>query len=777
MNLNENESMFRTIRSVNESTQRYWVCIDASPHIVSDGLWSNGEANRNPMKSFLPLFELQVLLIFGVTQICGLLLTPFRLPPFISQMMAGLILQGCFMVEPVGTYLRKMFPYGTHDTISTISSIGFVLFIFINGVQMDFGLITRMGKKAWAIAIMGLVVPLLAAITTVSVSPQLVEDGEYYNFVVASVSHTVISFAVIASLLNHLEMQNSELGKLALSSALVSDVLCTMVTSTGTIFAEGGTREIITNLLSLSSMVIFVPLLCRPAMFWIIRRTPEGRPVKDAFIYLIILLLFFLSWLSIQINQESVLGAFILGLSVPEGPPLGSALVKKLNFFATTFLLPIFVTTCMLKADFSITFSSLSITTISLVVLLIHVIKIISCIIPALYCSMPFRDALSLALILNSKGVMEIGLYCYLYDNRIIDGLTYGIMMVSIVMVACIVQWSVKILYEPSRKYGGYQKRNIMSLKEGSELRMVVCIHKPKHISWMIDVVDLCCPTAENPIIVDALHLIELVGRALPILIHHRHQRHESGREHKSYSDDVILSFDIYQHEKAHAVWAHPCTAISPWSLMYEDVCNLAFDKVASIIILPFHQRWSMDGEVEWEEKSVRALNCRVLERAPCSVGILVTRSASSAHRLAVIYLGGDDDQEALCIAKRATRKDGMSLVVYHIVCQEAEEEHLHIQVELDSENDNIRYQQIIATRGSDTASFLSEIGKQHDFFIVGRRHGIRSPQTDGLTNWSEFPELGVIADFLSSPDLGTRASILVVQQQLSPKPPPSFFF
>lgn len=148
-----------------------------------------------------------------------------------------------------------------------------------------------------------------------------------------------------------------------------------------------------------------------------------------------------------------------------------------------------------------------------------------------------------------------------------------------------------------------------MNLKPWSELRMLVCIHKPSHISSMIDVLDLCCPTTESPIIVEVLHLIELVGRALPIFIPHRLRRQASGLQHKSYSDDVILTFDIYEHDNPHAVSAYPCTAIAPPNLMYEDVCNHAFDKVASIIILPFHQRWSSDGEVQFDDKNIRTLN------------------------------------------------------------------------------------------------------------------------------------------------------------------------
>ncbi|KAK7317153.1 hypothetical protein RJT34_01137 [Clitoria ternatea] len=789
MNLNSNETMFDSIKIINDNN--YMVCYKTPPNIVSDGLWGGTENGRTPMKSFLPIFELQVLIIFVITQICRFFLKPLRLPLFISQMMAGIILHVCLLVEPLGTYTRKLFPYGTHATISTISSIGYILFIFTNGVQMDFSMITRMGKKVWTIAIIGLIVPLSIAFSTLALfHKQLREYIENYDdLYVVLVSHSTISFAVVASLLNELQIINSELGRLALSSALVSDVLCTVVTTIGTpimMDPYSNSKVLIGKLLALLALLIFVPLVCRPTMFWIIKNTQEGRPVKDGYLYAIVLMVLALGWVSIKIDQQFVLGAFVMGLSVPEGPPLGSALVKKFEFFGNSFFLPIFITISMLKADFSMNHSSILVITTVFVIFATHFIKMISCFVPALFSNMPIRDALTLALILNCKGVVEIGLYYYLYDDQIIDGETYGIMMISIIIIASFVQWSVKVMYDPSRKYVGYQKRNIMSLRPNCELKILGCIHKPNHISSMIGMLNLCCPTTENPIIVEVLHLIELVGRALPLFVSHRFQRQEFG-VNKSYSDKVILAFDLYEHDNPRAIVANTYTAISPTNLMYEDVCNLALDKVASIIILPFHQIWSIDGEVEDDDKNIRTLNFRVLEIAPCSVGILVNRAShriiDSSTRLAMIYLGGQDDNEALCLAKRALMS-GINLVVYHLVVEECvlddcSGELLDDRAMLQDVKHakNVWYQQIIAKEGSQTAGFLCDVVKKHDFFIVGRRHNINSAQTNGLTTWSEFPELGVIGDFLASPELRSHASILVVQQQLSPKSCTSHLF
>ncbi|KAJ1404589.1 Sodium/solute symporter superfamily [Sesbania bispinosa] len=490
------------------------------------------------------------------------------------------------------------------------------------------------------------------------------------------VSHTISSFAVIASLLNELCIQNSELGRLALSSALVSDVLSTFVASVG------------------------VALQC----FWIIKRTPEGRPVKDGYIYVIIAMVFGLGFVAC-VEDRFFPGLFII------------------NGFDHCFDSPFY----SLGQNNSMLSTSL-------------------------FCNMPTTDALSVALILNTKGVVEIGLYCALYDSNLISGQLYGLMMISVVVIACIVQWSVKFLYDPSRKYASYHRRNIMSLRPHSELRILVSIHKPNHIAPMIDFLDLCYPTAEHPITVDVVHLIELVGRALPLFIPHCLQRQVSGSQ-RSYSDDVILAFNIFEHDNQHAATINTYTAISPTHLMYEDVCHLALDKVASIIILPFHQRWSSDGAVLSDDKNIKTLNRKVLEIAPCSVGILVVRGSQSSTigsttRLAIIYLGGEDDEEVLCLTKRATRNPEIDIVIYHLICKDyiAELEDLMVAVMM----------------------LLQDVKNAHN--VSWRRHGINSPQTDGLTHWSEFPELGVIGDFLSSPDFKSHASILVVQQQLARK-------
>ena len=339
-------------------------------------------------------------------------------------MQAGLILGFSFELKTLDTYMGRLFPYGTHDVISTISSLGMVLFVFINGVQMDFSLITRTGKRAWIISIIGLFVPLCVGFIPLLTLPGRIEAIKKIHgdgIAVTVLSHSLSQFATIASLLSELQIQNSELGRLSLSSALVSDILTTvMSTNIVALKTSPNSTALLRNISLLFIFFVLIPSVCRPIMFWIIKRTPEGRPVKDSYIYVIVAMVFVLGIFSVKINQEFVLGAFILGLSVPEGDPLGSALVKKLQFFGTTFFLPIFVTTCVLKADFSMDLTSYIMVSNGLVVLAIHMVKMTACFITALCCKMPVTDALCISLILNTKGVVEVGVYNSAFDDQVL---------------------------------------------------------------------------------------------------------------------------------------------------------------------------------------------------------------------------------------------------------------------------------------------------------------------------------------------------------------------
>lgn len=181
-----------------------------------------------------------------------------------------------------------------------------------------------------------------------------------------------------------------------------------------------GYPDLITNIVAFFVYLICIPLIGRPAMKWIVKNTPEGKPVDKLYIHGIIVTFLGLGFFAGHFNQPFLVGAIILGLSVPEGPPLGSELVSQLELFSSWFLSSIFVTCCTMKVDLRDCEPLSFFVVVSLFILLAQLIKMLLCMGICRYCKMPLSDGFCLALILSSKGVVDIVSYILIFDTVVL---------------------------------------------------------------------------------------------------------------------------------------------------------------------------------------------------------------------------------------------------------------------------------------------------------------------------------------------------------------------
>lgn len=184
-------------------------------------------------------------------------------------------------------------------------------------------------------------------------------------------------------------------------------------------------------------------------------------------------------------------------------------------------------------------------------------------------------------------------------------------MFYIVIYMASLVSVMVKLMHDPSRKYAGYQKRSIMASKPNTELEIVACIHVPDNVSPLINLFDVASPSQDYPMSINVLHLVKLSGQASPIFI--SRQKNKKFVSNHSYSENVIISFTKFEGTYWGAVPVNAFTAVSPPNLVHDDICTLALYKLASLIIVPFHRRWYIDGSIESEDEAIRTLNSRVL--------------------------------------------------------------------------------------------------------------------------------------------------------------------
>lgn len=361
----------------------------------------------------------------------------------------------------------------------------------------------------------------------------------------------------------------------------------------------------------------------------------------------------------------------------------------------------------------------------------------------------------------------------------------------------------VTIIYKPSRRLVTYRGRAIDKAKSETELRILVVVQSSRNVPTIINLLEASNPIAGLPLCAYVLHLAELTGRASAMLI--THGTKEKGttplNSAQAQTENILQEFKKME-EQNRGMSVLTQAAISPYATMHEDICNLAEDKKVAFIIIPFHKQQTVDGEMTTTNPEIQKVNQRVLENAVCSVGILIDRGLSAisptagtevAHHIAVLFFSGPDDREALAYGKRLGQHPNNNVTVIRFVPGKQammESEHMHVPRRshrptpmdtekfldddyirefklLEAHNESLHYAETFVNDSEETVAAVKSVDKIHDLFIVGRRQGVLSKLTEGLTEWSETPELGAIGDLLVSPDFPARVSVLVVQHYL----------
>ncbi|CAO2840060.1 unnamed protein product [Amaranthus hypochondriacus] len=749
----------------------------------------------DPLRFTLPGLLLQISLISVFTRATHFLLKPFGQPSIVSQILGGVVL-GPSILGHNREFLAEVFPAKSRILLDNLSIFSLMLFIFLLGVKMDLSLALRSDKKPIAIGILGFIIPYaLANLVAFLLQQYVTLDHDILRILPFVVElHSMSAFPVIACFLADLKILNSEIGRLASSSSLVSDVFQWSLLTIKFAVKLAKAKSISSSVGSFLSVSLFIVLTLygiRPAVLWAIRKTPEGQPVKERYIVGVMVALLGCGFIGEVIGLSAIVATFIVGLVIPDGPPLGAALSEKLDSFVSVLLMPIFFAICGLRMDVFAIQKLKNVGVIQLVVLVTFIGKILGTIAPPLFFRMPFRDALSLGLIMNAKGVIELAILTHrMSDNGMTDE-CFAIMIISVVLVTGVLSPVVKALYDPSRRYIAYKRRTIRHHKRNEELRILACVHGADNVKTILDVLQVSSTTKTSPINLTIMHLTRLIGRSSSLLI--AHQPRETSSPYPSQSERIFNAFQKLELHYEGLFIVNCFKGISPYASMHNDVCSIALERRTTFIIIPFQKQ--IREKEKFEPSFIyRNLNKKVLDKAPCSVGVLVDhggsrkntklRFSTSEHtltyRVAVLFFGGSDDREALAYGMRMSENSRVNLTLVKFsgaysedIIGDNEKSLLHdgdiiseFRLNTLHKEDRVFYEEMLLTNTMCLVTLLKSMeNSNYDLIMVGRSH-LSSQFLNELVQWGDCPgDLGPVGEMLAL-NYNIKASILVVQQQ-----------
>ncbi|XVF73575.1 hypothetical protein PTKIN_Ptkin12aG0213000 [Pterospermum kingtungense] len=786
----------------------------------------------NPLLQLLPNFMLQLGIIILLTRVFMFILKPVHQPRFVSEILVGIVLGPSLLSrrEWISVHIN---PFEGTLVLETMGNLGVTFYMFLVGLEMDVTPLQRMGIKAFSVAIAGIIVPGLAGMGLYQILKNHKKNVPSGGGIFWAIALTVTSFSDLARMLSNLKLMYTDLGKTALTSAILTDLASWSLLVIAVSLKTESSR--LANVIATVIFVFISLAVIRPIILWTINRTTAGEEssiqgqLSDKFVCFILTSVLLCGFLTELCGVHSMFGAFMLGLMMPSGE-LGTKMMDKIEAFIVGILLPPVFLIAGLRTNIRYILSGYYLGFVIIVIVVACFIKIITTLLVGLYLKSPFRDSLALGVLMNTKGVMAIIVLNEGRSAQVFNQQAFTWMMVSILIMTASVGPIVGYTHRSMRHLKQHHPRNLERSKPEEELRVLACLHSSRNLSGLISLLHFSNATKSSPITVFAVHLVELTGRASAMLIFHDKNRmnnvignnNPNPTREQAEAEQIISAFQSLQRENDAAI-VQLLTAVSSYPTMHEDVSNFALDKRVTVILLPFHKK--PNGLGGWTDENMQHKQVceNLLEDAPCSIGILVDRGLTrhlpleSHHdrmrkcRIAMIFVQGPDDREALAYARRMAGHPGVVVTVLRFVpgkeLLKLEERALgNADAHDDNDDDNddsevfstmfekekeklldddyinefrfrtmhdhsFNYIEKPVNSGDQIVLIIRSAYNDFDLYIVGRGYGMQSPLTYGLSEWNDCPELGVVGETLASADFLTSSGSVLVMQQSAPTP------
>ncbi len=351
---------------------------------------------------------LQIAAILIACRLCAFLMRRAGQPAVVGEMIAGVVLGPSLLGLLAPEFSAWLFPPASRPVLHEIAQIGLVLYMFTVGLEFRTDLLAAKARSALAVSFAGMAAPFaLGAL----ISLPLTGAGGFFGkgvstgmaAVFTGAAMCVTAFPMLARIIRERGLASTPAGTLALAAGSLDDAAAWMLLAGVVGFAQGTPFLVLWTLLGAAAYVI----ACRFAVPRIFKNRNEESPPLSRQLGLLLVFLSLGAWFTDQIRLYAIFGAFVLGVFVPRGR-LADFAVEKITPLATLFLLPVFFTYSGLNTQIQLLDSARDWIFAGLIVLGAIGGKLGACYLASRMCGHTHSDALTVASLMNARGLMEL---------------------------------------------------------------------------------------------------------------------------------------------------------------------------------------------------------------------------------------------------------------------------------------------------------------------------------------------------------------------------------
>ncbi len=377
-----------------------------------------------------------VLLALTAVIVCGHLLGRlFRSigqPPVIGEVVAGIALGPSLLGRAAPGAFQFLLPESIAPYLGLIAQLGVILYMFVLGLEHDTGLLRQRGWATLLISQASIFVPFAFGIILALFLYPLLSSAAVPRISFAlffGVALAITAFPVLARILTDRGMNKTRLGSLALSCAALNDVVAWCLLALAAGIAQSRPDS---GLLVIGGAAAFIGamfLAVRPLARRIAAKADRNTSVRG--IVTLIFVSMLLSALTAEwIGIHAVFGAFLFGAIIPRESGIARNFATKLEDLVTIVFLPAFFAFTGLRMQIGMVETGEEWLLCGLIVLVASAGKFGGTFVAARMTGERWRDAASLGVLMNTRGLMELIVLNIGLDLHIISPKLFAMMVI-----------------------------------------------------------------------------------------------------------------------------------------------------------------------------------------------------------------------------------------------------------------------------------------------------------------------------------------------------------
>lgn len=452
---------------------------------------------------------LQILAILIVSRIFGYLFVKLGQPTVIGEILAGILLGPSLLGYFFPGAFQFLFAPDSLGNLYILSQVGLILFMFTIGMELDLSALKNKMGVTFVISHASIIIPyFMGMLLSYFIYEKFAAaQTDFISFALfIGISMSITAFPVLARIVQERGLTKSHLGTISIASAAFNDVTAWCILAAVIAITKTGSIE--SSLYNIGFSVVYVIIMffvVKPFLKRVGEIYKNSEVVNKSVFAFLLLILIVSAYITQVIGIHALFGAFLAGVIMPPLPHFRKLIVDKVEDVSLTLLLPLFFVYTGLRTEIGLLNTPYLWEICGLFILVAIAGKFIGGAFSAKILGENWRDSLSIGVLMNTRGLMELIVLNIGYEMGILPPPIF-VMLVIMALVTTFMTTPAlslinKIFPEKNREEE-YNRQQALGI-----FKALIALGNPENGKTLLNVAKTVLDGSKNSLAVTVLHI------------------------------------------------------------------------------------------------------------------------------------------------------------------------------------------------------------------------------------------------------------------------------